>query len=227
MKAIILAAGQGRRMLPLTLKTPKPLLEVNDKPIIDYILEAFPPEIDEVIVIVRYFGEQIKSHLGSENHGRKMRYVLGSPKGTAYSFMAAKKYLKNERFLIMYGDDLPQLADIENCLAKELSILVYEPANPSACGMAYLRADGTIRKIIEKPKKTTSKLAVSGLMVLNTDIFDYQPSLAKGEFYFSLLADSFVRNHKVFPVSTTSFIGEITTPKDLIRAGKILKRMKK
>lgn len=227
MKVVILAAGEGKRMMPLTLKTPKPLLKVNGKPIIEYVLESFPPEIEEVIIAIRYRGEQIKKHIGKKNRHMKIRYVLGSHKGTAYSFLAAKKYLKNERFLVVYGDDLPHSVDIKNCLAKDLSILVYKPKNPSACGMAYLRKDGTIRRIIEKPKKPKSNLAVSGLMVLNTDIFDYTPSLAKGEFYFSLLADSFAHNHKVFPVNTKNFIGEINTPGDLIRAGNILKAREK
>lgn len=225
MKAVILAAGQGQRMSPLTLKVPKPLLKVNGKPIIDYVLEAFPAEIDEVIIAVGYLGDQIKKHIGKKNRHMKVRYVQGSDKGTAYSFTAAKRYLKNERFLIVYGDDIPDQLDIKNCLAKDLSILVFKPQNPSAVGMAYLRKDGTIGKIIEKPKNSKSELAVSGVMVLNTNIFNYIPLLRNGEFYFSSMADLFARNHKVIPVNATSFIGEITAPDDLIRAGNILKAM--
>src|SRR3990167_1526948 len=127
MKAVILAAGEGQRMRPLSLLTPKPLLRVNGKPIIEYALEALPREVDEVIIAVKYLGQQIKKHIGKEYKGRKIRYVLGSEKGTAYSFLAAEKHLKNERFLIMYGDDIPHPEDIKNCLANELSILVYKP----------------------------------------------------------------------------------------------------
>lgn len=223
MKAVILAAGRGIRMRPLTLKTPKPLLKVNGKPILDYILESFPPEIEEVIIVVKYLGTQIKKHIGKKNRGMKVKYVWGSDKGGAYSFIAAKKYLKNERFLFIYGDEIPSPVDIKNCLVGDLSILVFKTQKPQTNGIAYLRKDGTIGKIIEKPKNSKSNLAVDGVMVLNTDIFTYSPTLIKGEYYFSTMVNAFIHDHKVFPVGARNFIGDITAPHDLVRIGKILK----
>lgn len=223
MKAIILAAGKGVRMQPLTLKTPKPLLKVNDKPIIDYILESFPPEIDEVIIVVKYLAAQIKRYLGKKNPGMKIKYVWGSDKGSAYSFIATKKHLKNERFLVVNGDELTDFVDITNCLSEDLSILVFRQINPRLSGMANLRKDGSIRKIIEKPDRTKSILAVNGVMVLNTDIFNYTPELTKGEFYFSSMINHFARDHKLFPVKLKRTIIDIGTPNDLIRAGNTLK----
>lgn len=223
MKAVILAAGEGQRMSPLTLNTPKPLLKVNGKPIIDYVLESFGPEIDEVIIVVKYLGNQIKKHIGKKNRGMRIKYVLGSNKGTAYSFMAAKKYLNNERFLFVNGDEIPDPHDVKNCLTKDLSVLVFKSQNPQANGIAYLKKDGTIKRIIEKPKNPKSNLGVDGVMVLNTDIFSYTPTLTRGEYYFSEMAGLFVRDHKVFPVSARDFIGDLTAPKDLVRVGKILR----
>src|SRR3989344_4394219 len=127
MKAVILAAGEGTRMRPLTLSTPKPLLKVGGKPIIDYILESLPTEIDEVIIAVKYLGDQIKSHIGAKNLDKKIRYVTGSSLGTAYSFLATKKFLRSERFILVHGDELTDKIDIKNCLSKELSILVFKP----------------------------------------------------------------------------------------------------
>ena len=223
MKAVILAAGEGERMRPLTLKTPKPLLKVNGKPIIDYVLESLGPEIDEVIIVVKYLGSQIKKYIGKKNRDRSIRYVLGSDKGSAYSFMAAKKYLGNERFLFVYCDEIPNPTDIKNCLARDLSILVFKSQNPQANGIAYLRKDGTIKRIVEKPKNPKFDLAVDGVMVLNTDIFNYTPEITGGEYYLSTMVGLFVRDHKVFPVNARSFIGDITTPHDLVRVGNILK----
>ncbi len=223
MKAVILAAGEGKRMRPLTLKTPKPLLKVNGKSIIDYVLESFGPEIDEVIIVVKYLGAQIKKHIGKKNLGMRIRYVLGSDEGSAYSFMAAGKYLDSERFLFVYGDEIPNPLDVKKCLAKDLSILTFKSQNPQANGIAYLRKDGTIRRIIEKPKKPKSNLGIDGVMVLNTDIFTYSPALIKGEYYFSTMVGSFVRDHKVYPVKARNFIGDLSAPHDLIRVGNILK----
>ena len=222
MKCVILAAGKGERMRPLTLKNPKPLLKVNKKAIIDYTLEALPPEITEVIIAVRYLRSKIKKHVGTKNRGRTVKYVLGSDKGTAYSFLAAKKYLKNERFLFVYGDEIPNKADIAGCLKNDLSILTFKSKNTQANGIAYLRRDGSIKKIVEKPKKSSSRIGVDGVMVLNTDIFKYVPKLASGEFYLSTMVGMFVQKHKVFPIKARNFIGDISTPDDLIRAGKII-----
>ncbi|MBI2405389.1 nucleotidyltransferase family protein [Candidatus Gottesmanbacteria bacterium] len=226
MKAIILAAGKGERMRPLTLKTPKPLLKVNGKSIIDYVLGSFGPEIDEVIIVVKYLGSQIKKYIGEKNRGMKVRYALGSVKGSASSFMATKKYLKSERFLLIYGDEIPDPIDVKNCLAKDLSILVFTSKNPQANGIAFLKKDGTIRKIIEKPKSPKSNLAVDGVMVLNTDMFDYKPQMTRGEFYFSTMVGLFVRDHNVFAVNARDFIGDLTTPSDLARVEKLLRSYK-
>lgn len=224
MKAVILAAGEGKRMSPLTLNTPKPLLKVNAKPIIEYVLESFPPQIDEVIIVVKYLGDQIKDYVGTTNGDRRVRYVLGSDKGTAYSFLAAKKFLANQRFLFINGDEIPDSRDVRNCLKKDLSILVFKPQDPEANGIAYLRADGTIEKIIEKPKKSTSDIAVDGVMVLNSDIFSYKPASKNGEYYFTSMVGSFVQDHKVSPVAAKDFIGDLTTPNDLVRVGNILRQ---
>ena len=94
MKAIILAAGKGERMKPLTLTTPKPLLKIKDKPVIEYVIEALPPEVDEVIVVIRHLGEKIRQYLGSEFKGRKIFFAEGSDKGSAYSFLATKSFIK-------------------------------------------------------------------------------------------------------------------------------------
>lgn len=222
MKAVILAAGEGRRMQPLTLTTPKPLVPVNGKPILEYIFDSLPNEITEVIIVVLYLGDKIKNHFGDERNGIKITYVEGSTQGTAYSFLATKEYLHNERFLLIQGDELTDKVDIDNCLKNECSLLTFEPENPSTCGMAYVRTDGTIKRIIEKPKKTISKIAVNGVMVLNTDIFWYVPTLTKGEFYFSSMVDKFTRTHKVVPVLLQKTIIGITEPQDIERATKIV-----
>lgn len=223
MRCVILAAGKGERMMPLTLKTPKPLLKVNGKRAIDYVLESLPSEIDEIIIVVKYLGHQIKKYVGLKNRGRKIRYALGSDKGTAYSFLAAKKYLKKERFLFIYGDEIPNSWNVKACLSKNLSILVFKSRCPQANGIAYLRKDGSIKRIIEKPKNPKSDLATDGVMVLNTDIFKYKPGKIKNEYYFSTMVGSFVRDHKVFPVKAKHFIGDLSAPKDIERVGKILR----
>jgi NDP-sugar pyrophosphorylase family protein len=184
MKCIILASGKGLRMRPLTAKTPKPMLKVNGKPIITYVLESLPDEIDEVIIVVKYLGNQIKKYIGIEYHGKRVRYVTGSDKGNAYSFLNTRKHLKDERFLLIYGDEMPNSANVKKCLSKKLSVLTFEDS------------------------------VKDGVMVLNTDIFNYKP---KKDAQFSTMVDLFIRDHKVTMVKAKNFIGEINTPEQLER----------
>lgn len=229
MKAIILAAGEGTRMRPLTLETPKPLLKINGRPILDHIFEALPEEINEVIVVTKYLGGKIKTYLGTEHRGKRVRYADGSDKGTAYSVKAAQKFLdKGERFLFLYGDELPYRENIEKCLAHPRSILVFKSATPETGGVALLRGDGTIAEVEEKPAKPKSNIVADGIMVLDTSIFGYQPlPNSKGEFYLTSLLDQFVKDRPVYAVLSDRFIGDITTPEDLKRVEASLKEHKK
>src|SRR3989344_8985294 len=108
MKAIILAAGEGKRMRPLTLTKPKPMLEVLDKPLLHWIIDSLPEEITEIILVIGYKGDQIKKYFGNSFGGRKITYIEQKEQlGTAHALKLVKPILKNgERFIFMYADDL-------------------------------------------------------------------------------------------------------------------------
>ncbi|MEK7500796.1 MAG: nucleotidyltransferase family protein [Patescibacteria group bacterium] len=223
MQAIILAAGEGKRMRPLTLTVPKTLIEIKGKPIISHILAALPNEIDEVIVVVRYLGEKIRAYLGSDFGGRKIVYVEGRGQGTAADFLLTRPYVNSERFLLIYGDELPRPDDISNCLKHEFSLLVFKSDNPTAHGVVILNEDGLVEGVMEKPKNPPSEIAVDGVMVLGRKMFEYQPVSGQGgEFYLTSLVDQFVKDHKVYSVMSVGFIGDITTPADIERVEKVL-----
>jgi len=189
MKCIILAAGRGVRMMPLTMNTPKPLLKVKGKAIIDYVLESLPKEITEIIIAVDYLGDQIKKHVGNNYKGRPVKYVQGSDEGNAYSFFATRKYLHDEDFLIIYGDEMPNKVNVKKCIDKKLSILTF-----------MSEAVGT---------------QDDGVMVLNTDIYNYFPTFSEKELHFHDLVDMFICDHDVNYVDAVDFIGEINTVKQL------------
>ena len=75
MQCVILAAGKGERMRPLTNDRPKPLVLVLGRPLLEHIIEALPAAIDEIILVVGYRGEQIQKHFGTEYGGRRVHYV--------------------------------------------------------------------------------------------------------------------------------------------------------
>ncbi len=209
-------------MRPLTLNTPKSLLQIKDKPIIEHILHSLPPEVTEVIVVVKYLGDKIRLHLGSSFGGRKIIFVEGCGQGTAADFLLTKDLVKSDRFLVIYGDEIPNYNDVVSCLDKEFSLLVFKSDNPTAHGVVILK-DGLVTGIVEKPDLPPSDIGVDGIMVLGKDIFGYNPAVGKGgEFYLTSLIDQFVKDHQVHPIMSVTFRGDITTPADIDRIEKML-----
>jgi NDP-sugar pyrophosphorylase family protein len=76
MKAILLAAGEGKRMRPLTLETPKPMIDVLGKPLLHHLIDGLPSEITVLIIVIGYKGEQIRAYFGESFEGRKVSYVI-------------------------------------------------------------------------------------------------------------------------------------------------------
>ncbi len=223
MQAVILAAGEGQRMRPLTLENPKPLLKVAGKSFLDHIFEALPDEVDEVVIVTKYLGHKIREYCGNFFYERRIIYAEGSDKGTAYSFLAARPFITSDRFLFIYGDELPSRRDIEACLSHPYSVLCWEVDDPWNHGIVLLREDGSIREITEKPKNSSSNLLSNGIMVLDKKIFDYEPTLGlKGEYYFTVMLNKFARSTRVMPVKSHFPIGGISAPADLERAERLL-----
>ena len=203
MKAVILAAGAGRRMLPLTSDTPKPLLKIRGKTVLDYVFDALPPEINEVIVTVHYLGGEIKKYLGDFYRGKKISYVEGSDQGNAIGFLAIKPYfVKGERFFILHGDEPQRSEEITKCLQYQYAWVVSDVPEPRPTGRALLGADGRIREIAELSEDPAlSRWSAMGTMLVDTDIFEYEPTLHQGgEYRVASLMEQFIKTHPVHAV---------------------------
>ena len=224
MKIVVLAAGEGMRMRPLTLDIPQPPLKIAGKTLLDHIFDALPPEIDEAIIVVKYLAEQIKNYCGSVFHGRKIIYAEGSELGNAYSFLASQPYINEERFLVIQGDELPLKEDVARCLVYDASILCWEAPDPWNHSTPVLDPDGSIKEIIEKLPNPATKLIADGVMVLNQKIFDCAPVKIRGEFYFSAMLNQFVKKERVMAVISEwgQNIGGISSPSDIERVEKLL-----
>lgn len=204
-------------MLPLTLHTPKPLLRIHGKAIIEYIVEALPPDVSEIIVAVRYLGDQIKEFLHTTYPRRKFIFVEGSDKGSAESFLAAKPFVgAHERFFVVNGDDLPTRAEFDACLAHERALLVCESEEPENCGAIVLNADGTLASIKEKSSHPPSHFVVGGILLLTPEIFQYQPRVHEGrsEFFLTSLVEQFAQDYPV-AVAYTGACRQFSSPDDL------------
>ena len=171
MKAVILAAGEGMRMRPLTDDKPKQLVEVAGKPILDYIFEALPPEITEAILVVGYRGDQIKAHYG--DHFGKLRLTYETqeqPTGTMEAVRRARPHLQEgERFMVMYADDIHGAAGIKACVESSgLAISVLAVEDPRRFGVVETDEKGRVTEVVEKPEHPRSNLVSTGVFVLDT-----------------------------------------------------------
>jgi UDP-N-acetylglucosamine diphosphorylase / glucose-1-phosphate thymidylyltransferase / UDP-N-acetylgalactosamine diphosphorylase / glucosamine-1-phosphate N-acetyltransferase / galactosamine-1-phosphate N-acetyltransferase len=219
MKAVILAAGEGKRMHPLTIDTPKPMLALAGRPLLEHLLDSLPASVDEVVLVVGYRADQIKKHFGDKFGRFKIHYVhQGKPEGTAKAIALCKDLIGQERFLSLYADDLHGKEDLEALLAHPLSVLVKEVPNPEQFGVVELVNGNQVLSIIEKPSKPTSDLVVTGPALLDARIFEFEPPKhANGEYFLAEAIGKLVESHTVVAV-VQKFWLPIGYPKDLENA---------
>ena len=160
----------------LTDNTPKPMLMVGAKNLIEHKLDMLPPEVDEVIIIVGYLGHVIQQHFGGEYRGRRLLYIdqANIVGGTADALWQAKDILQ-DRCLVMMGDDLYAAEDIAACLAApEWALLVQEMHGTRSAGAVRTDESGEIRDI-EEGEHAGSWYASTNLFVLDARLFGFAP----------------------------------------------------
>lgn len=194
MDAIILAAGLGTRLRPHTLSTPKPLLPVQGRPILDWALGALPAPVDRVVVVVHYLAEQLEAYLRSQRHVPDWEIVRqDQPRGTGDALRACRERLRSDHFLVLNGDDLYGAADLAELASRPSGLLVQPVDEPRRFGIAFLKTDGSLEKLVEKPPLDGRQLANTGAYVFPRHVFRTELHVsARGEYeitdYVSALA---------------------------------------
>lgn len=135
MQAVILAAGKGLRLRPFTENHPKPLIDINGKPLLEYTLNALPDSITEIIIVVGYLGEQIKDHFQSEWNNVPIKYVEQKDLlGTGDALLQARPLL-DRNFLVVNGDDLYTKQDLEELVTNGPAMLTWRSQETSPYGI--------------------------------------------------------------------------------------------
>ena len=180
-KAVLLIGGRGTRLKPLTDKTPKALLKVQGKTIVEHLFDLLKKYgIRDVILCVGYLKEQIKEHFGDGSSvGMNVTYVEeNEPLGTAGPLKLAKKYL-NDSFIVSNGDELkniniPRMFRLHKRKNALGTIALTTVDEPSHYGVA--RLDGSrIIEFIEKPQNPPSNLINAGFYILEPEVIDMIP----------------------------------------------------
>ncbi|MEK9160446.1 MAG: sugar phosphate nucleotidyltransferase [Patescibacteria group bacterium] len=184
MQAVIMAAGEGKRMRPLTLELPKPLIEVSGKTILEHVLDALPDSITEIILVIGYKGDMVRAHIGGSYKGLPVRYAhQWMPAGTAHALSVARPLITG-KFLLLNADDLQGKGALTEAVSHELSILVAPHDHPESMGVVSVREDGTLAEVIEKPEHPKGNLVSTGGMVLDERLFSYEAARHESGEYF-------------------------------------------
>jgi len=197
MKAVIMAAGKGTRMLPLTEKVPKVLVEVDGKPFLYYVLKSLEKAgFDEFGIIAGYMKEKVQDFI--DRYG--FNAVLIEQKqqlGTADAVKQARSFTEDENFVVIGGDNLFDVSDLKSFnVDDDLNYVAgLKVSDPEKYGVLVVEGSSLVR-IYEKPKEFVGNLINAGLYKFTPEIYNAISNISKsprGEFELTdaitLLAD--------------------------------------
>jgi bifunctional UDP-N-acetylglucosamine pyrophosphorylase/glucosamine-1-phosphate N-acetyltransferase len=196
-QAIILCAGPGTRIYPLTLTKPKPLLKICGKTILEHNLDQLQGFVKEAILVVGYKGEQIEKFFGDRYKNINIKYVWQKRAlGTGNAAKMASPLIK-DKFLLLYGDDLYDKQDIKKCVEKFPCILLKKVREPSAFGQVKVERSN-VKYLVEKPKTDVSDLVNTGVYYLDKSIFDFNiKKSSRNEYEFTDYIKHFIKTEKL------------------------------
>lgn len=186
-RAVILAAGRGSRLGPLTATTPKALLSVGGRPIIVRILDGLARAgITDICIVTGHLGDELERELGNgAGSGLAVSYVRQEhAEGTARAFGLARDFCGDENVFAGWGDIVVEPANYRRVLRAaalaDAAVAVNEVDDPAPGAAVYLRGDGTVRRIVEKPAPGTSatRWNNAGLGVYGPEIWPRIEALA-------------------------------------------------
>jgi len=173
MKCVILAAGEGKRMHPLTFTRPKVMIPIANKPILEWnLINAVKAGIKEFIFVVSYKSEMVRSYF---ENGKKwnvnIEYVnQGEAQGTAHAIGMVEKFVDD--FIVLCGDTIFGEQDIKNVVSDSNSMGLFKIENPKEYGIVDTKGNKVV-KIYEKMQEPFSDIINAGIYHFNKKIFEY------------------------------------------------------
>ncbi len=234
MKVIIPLAGFGKRMRPHTWSKPKPLVNVAGKPVLGHILDKLADldvNVDELIFIVGWLGEQIEEFYRASDYPYPARYVEQREMlGQAHAIWLAREHLSGP-VLIIFVDTIFD-ADLGGLETSGLDGVLYvkEVEDPRRFGVAVLDDEGLVTSLVEKPDTFENRLAVVGVYYVRDAAWllraieelmerDIQ---TKGEFYLADAYSLMIQHGARFGVREVSVWEDCGTPKDVLQTNRFL-----
>ncbi|QCC46942.1 sugar nucleotidyltransferase [Halobellus limi] len=163
MQAVVLAAGKGTRLRPLTEDKPKVLVEANDKPLVEHVFDDLIDLDAEEFVVVGYLKEKIMERYGDEYRGIPITYAhQREQKGLAHALLTAEPYVDD--FMLMLGDNIfrGNLGDVVSRQREDRADAAFLVEEASRYGVCNTNKYGEITEVLEKPEDPPSNLVMTG-----------------------------------------------------------------
>ena len=194
MKALLLAAGLGTRLRPITNIVPKCLVPINGKPLLEYWLENLSKVgIDEFLINTSYLSEEVERFVDSSKYRNQITLVHEKELlNTGGTLLFNKDFFNNETFMLVHADNLT-FCDFnafidshenrsENC---DITMMLFKSDNPSSCGIVELDKNNIVQKFHEKVKNPPSNLANGAVYICEPSIFKFLDDLNRKDIDFS------------------------------------------
>ncbi|MHA2234616.1 MAG: bifunctional sugar-1-phosphate nucleotidylyltransferase/acetyltransferase, partial [Candidatus Thorarchaeota archaeon] len=231
MKALVLTAGEGQRLRPLTTRRSKSMLMIAGKPVLQYIIDSLTENgIRDIIIVVGHGREELIDHfqMGGDQDVR-IRYVIQlKQEGVENAILTARNELEGEeQFLLVNGDVLVEPEMVERTLTNhknmgaDVSMLVTLVSNPEQFGTVKIGSNGIVEKLVEKggPERYLSNYAVAGVSVFTTDILPLLDNQSTMEKAF----EQFIKDgRQVSAAVWEKEWAEFTWPWDILKANRIV-----
>ncbi len=223
MKAVIMAGGEGKRLKPVSGDTPKPLVKLCGRPVMEHIILLLKKHgITDICAALKYRPEVIMSYFGDgEGLGVKICYrVENEPLGTAGGVKNCADFYKNEDFLVISGDaacdfDLTRLIEAHRKRKSAVTLALYPHSTPLRYGLALCDGEGCIRSFTEKPdwRRVVTNLVNTGIYVVSPRAMELVPEGAPFDFAKDLFPALLAQGQTLSGCPLDGYWCDIGTPK--------------
>ncbi|SFV50949.1 Mannose-1-phosphate guanylyltransferase [hydrothermal vent metagenome] len=193
MKALLLSAGIGSRLRPITEFLPKCLVPINGKVLLEYWFEnLLAAGVSEFIINTHYKHELVEDYINNSPY-KEITTIVHEEKllNTGGTLLRCKKILGNEAFMLVHADNL-SFCDFKSFINSHLSsscslsMMLFKTDTPSSCGIVKLDKNGVVQEFFEKVQNPPSNLANGAVYICNHSIFKILEEIKKTEIDFSL-----------------------------------------
>ena len=234
MKGLVLSGGKGTRLYPLTYTSAKQLIPVANKPILFRVIESIRDAgVTDIGIVVGDTEEEIRRAVGrGDRWGVRITYIRQeAPLGLAHAVKISRDFLGDDRFVMFLGDNVIQ-GGISPLIARfadsdyDCQIVLTRVDMPEQYGVAELDSDGRIVRLVEKPKQPPSDLALVGIYMFNSHVFEAVNSIKpswRGELEITDAIQWLVEhNYAVYPYVHTGWWIDTGRPGDMLEANSLV-----